>query len=291
MPILSLSRPRQLILVLLNYGLGLAIARYLGQSISLPAQFIGGLILILLLAASALLAEHFRPYNEPLPGYPDLTRAEREALRAQLLAVGISLVGVAFVLGFVLAWQGLLPLNAGLLLVIFLLFALAQAIPPLRLLESGFGELIQAILLAALAPAAAFVLQTGELHRLVTLLAVPLFLLGLAGQLAVNFPAYADDLKYQRSSLLMRLTWQNAVPVHNGLLAAAYLIFAALPTLGIPLAILWPAFLTLPLAAYQIFMLSNIASGTKPLWTVFTINAVAIFGLTAYLLTLTFWLR
>ncbi len=291
MLILRSARPGQILLALLNYGLGLAVARYLGKTINLETQYVGGVIILLLMAASATLAEHFRPHNEPIPSHPHLTRAQRESLRTQLLTIGLALVAVAFLLGFLLAWQGLLKPNAASLLVIFLLIALAQAIPPVRLVNTGFGELAQAFLLAVCTPAIAFLLQSNDLHRLLTLLTLPLFLMALAGQLALNFPAYADDLKYQRRTLLMRLTWQNAVPVHNGLLAAAYLIFPILPITGFPLPLLWPALLTVPLSAYQIFMLNNIAGGAKPLWPAISINAAAIFGLTTYLLTLTFWLR
>ena len=49
--------------------------------------------------------------------------------------------------------------------------------------------------------------------------------------------------------------------------------------------------MTLPLAAYQIFMLRRIADGATPIWMAFIVNATAILGLTLYLVTLTFWLR
>jgi hypothetical protein len=49
--------------------------------------------------------------------------------------------------------------------------------------------------------------------------------------------------------------------------------------------------LTLPVAAYQIFMLNNIAAGAKPIWPALNVAAAAVFGLTAYLITLTLWLR
>jgi hypothetical protein len=55
--------------------------------------------------------------------------------------------------------------------------------------------------------------------------------------------------------------------------------------------LVWPALLTLPLAVWQIFTLRNIADGAKPLWPAFVATATAIFGLTAYLVTLAFWLR
>ena len=71
----------------------------------------------------------------------------------------------------------------------------------------------------------------------------------------------------------------------------AYVLFAFTPLLGYSLSLLWPAFLTIPFAILQIYWLRNIALGAKPIWTLLSVNAIAIFGLTAYFLTLTFWLR
>jgi hypothetical protein len=68
-------------------------------------------------------------------------------------------------------------------------------------------------------------------------------------------------------------------------------LLAAGPFFGVSFGLVWPALLTLPLAAWQIFTLHNIANGAAPLWSVFKVTAFAIVGLTAYLLALAFWLR
>ncbi len=287
--IFRLARPIQLLLSLLTYGLGLGLARYLGAPALLEPQFLGGMIILLLLAASSLLTEYFRPLNEPI--LPDETRKAREELRSLLLTFGAAFVAVAGILAFLLQRAGFIHVDSGLLLLAFTLLALANAVPPVRLVQRGLGEFSLAILLASLTPTLAFLLQTGYFHRLLTIFTFPLVLLALAYYLALDFPAYALDLKYGRRSLLTSLTWQRAVPIHNLLLIAAYLFLAAAPFLEVSFDLVWPALLTLPLAAYQIFTLRGIADGAKPLWPVLIIIASAIFGLTVYLLTLTFWLR
>jgi hypothetical protein len=60
---------------------------------------------------------------------------------------------------------------------------------------------------------------------------------------------------------------------------------------GLSLSLIWPAFLTLPFALFQIFQLRNISMGAPTNWTLLTVTALAVFGLTTYFLTLTFWLR
>ncbi len=286
--ILQLTRPLHLFLALLNYTLGLGLARYLGTSLLPEAQFLGGTIVILLLAASGLFLAAFRPFNQPI--VPGETPTEREALRRLILAFGVAFLAAAGMFFFLLQRAGLIHLDSGLMLAVFVVLALANALPPVRLTNRGFGEIADAFLVASLAPTLAFFLQTGSFHRLLSLFTFPLFLIALACFLALNFPTYADDLKYERRSLLIALTWQQAVPIHNLLLISAYLLLAAGPLFGISFGLVWPALLAFPLAAYQIFALRNIANGAAPLWAVFKITAIAIVGLTAYLLALTFWL-
>jgi hypothetical protein len=72
---------------------------------------------------------------------------------------------------------------------------------------------------------------------------------------------------------------------------AAFLLFAAGPFLEYPWGLLWPVFLALPFAAIQIIWLQRIANGGRTLWNFLIALASATFGLTIYLLALTFWIR
>ena len=60
---------------------------------------------------------------------------------------------------------------------------------------------------------------------------------------------------------------------------------------GLSLTLTRSAFLTLPFALFQIFLLRSISLGAKPNWTLLHATSLAVFGLTTYFLTLTFWLR
>jgi 1,4-dihydroxy-2-naphthoate octaprenyltransferase len=161
----------------------------------------------------------------------------------------------------------------------------------MRLAEAGYGELAMAIALGTLFPALAFLLQYGEFHRLLTFATFPLTLLALAYLLVDDFPAFATDLKYGRHTLLTRLTWQNAIPIHHLLILVSFLFFATAPILGFPWGLVWPVFLSLPFAVIQIIWLQRIALGGRTLWKFLTTLAIATFGLTAYLLAFTFWIR
>jgi 1,4-dihydroxy-2-naphthoate octaprenyltransferase len=169
--------------------------------------------------------------------------------------------------------------------------ALLYAIPPFRLINRGFGEPVLAILLAYLIPSIGFLLQTVSYHRFLAILVFPLTALALATFIAFDFPSYARDRKYARGTLLVRIGWERAVPVHNILIVLAYLLLLFAPLFGISLALIWPGLLTAPFAIFQIFTLRQITLGGKPVWNMLTVTAIAIFALTAYFLTLTFWLR
>jgi 1,4-dihydroxy-2-naphthoate octaprenyltransferase len=240
-------------------------------------------------AAPPLLLEYFRlPLTPRLPGE---TARQREGFRTLLLQVfyaALTLYGVAVL---TLSLTRSIHLSAGILLTLNLLLLVAWAVPPTRFAENGYGELVLAFVLATLVPAIAFLLQSDEFHRLLPLTAFPLTLLALAYFLAADFPAFTADQKLGRRSLLIRLTWQRAVPIHHVLILAAFLLFTATPLVRVPWALVWPVFLTLPFAAMQVIWLQRIANGGRTLWRFFVPLAAAVFGLPVYLLALTFWIR
>ena len=283
------SQPLRLILASLTYILGTGIARYLGVHLEGNAFWLGFVWILLIQVAAYLLAEYFRSPNEPL-GEAD-TPSKRLRLRTLLLQVSAAALTLLAASTVVMLRLRIITPSSGSFLGLIFLLLMTYSVPPIRLVYTGFGELVLAILITDFIPGLAFLLQADEFHRLLPLVAFPLTLLAVANFLALDFLSFASDQKYGRRTLLIRLTWPRAVPLHHALLLAAYVLFVAAPFFGFPWRLLWPVFLTLPLAAYQIFMLRNIALGVKPLWTILSINASAIFGLTAYLLTLSFWIR
>jgi 1,4-dihydroxy-2-naphthoate octaprenyltransferase len=106
-----------------------------------------------------------------------------------------------------------------------------------------------------------------------------------------DFQSFAEDQKFGRVTFLTRLGWERVVPLHHIFLLFAYIFFLVISAFGLALSLLWPAFLTLPFALYQILQLRNIALGLPPNWTILNATALAVFGLTTYFLTLTFWIR
>ena len=286
---LKLSRPLHLLLAALTYLLGSSIPAYLGKSFSVLAFWLGLAGVIFAQLAMSLLAEVFRPHNEPL--IDSETPKQKETLRNNLLYVSYGLLTVNAVLAFLLYINNSLVLESSLFLLSSLVTVILYAVHPFRLVDRGFGELALAAHIAYIIPSIGFLLQAKENHRLLIILVIPLTALALAYFLILNFTSFTTDQKYQRTTLLRSLTWERAVPFHHSLIIFAYGIFAAVPLLGYSFSLIWPAFLTLPFAILQIFHLRQVSIGGKPNWIFLTTTALAVFGLTTYFITLTFWLR
>jgi 1,4-dihydroxy-2-naphthoate octaprenyltransferase len=286
--LLRLSRPLHLLLAALAYFLGASIANYLGKPFRADSFWLGLIAVILSQASMNLLAEVFRPSNEVI--IEGESRKDRLILRNNALYVSIAALAANAVIALLLYKNNHLSVSAFFFLLLSLLLVLAYAIPPFRFINRGFGEFVLATHIAYVLPSIAYILQSDETHRFL-LISIPLTFLAFSYFIVMNFPTFASDRKYNRSTLLTRLGWERAVPLHHLFVLLAYLFFLASPVFGLSISLLWPAFLTFPFALFQIFQLRNLSLGAPTNWTLLTVTALSVFGLTVYFLSLTFWLR
>jgi 1,4-dihydroxy-2-naphthoate octaprenyltransferase len=289
MTLLRLTRPLYLAFAALAYILGASVANYLAIPFDAPAFWLGLLGALLVQISMSLLAEVFRPNSDPI--FPDETFSQRKLLRDRMLYISLGALVVLAAIYFALYSQGHISPMSLLFLGLSLLLVMLYGVTPMRLVARGFGEPILAIQLGYVLPTLGFLLQAGEYHRLLGPVTFPLATLGIACLLVLSFPSFAQDRKFSRGSLLVSIGWERAVPLHNLLILTTYLIFLAGLLFGFSFSLIGPAFLTLPFALLQIYLLRNIAQGGKPAWTPLTINAIAVYGLTIYFLIWTFWLR
>ena len=112
---------------------------------------------------------------------------------------------------------------------------LVYSIPPLRLVTSGYGELILSIIMAGMIPAMAYLLQGHEIHRLLIMVSFPLAILYLSMLLALEFPSYASDIKHGNKTIPIRIGWQKGMLLHNILILSSFFIFGIALVLGLPL--------------------------------------------------------
>jgi 1,4-dihydroxy-2-naphthoate octaprenyltransferase len=284
--LLRISRPLFVLLAALTYCFGVSIANYLGKPFRFDAFWLGLVGALLAQISMSLLSEVFRLDAEPLT--ENETRRDRVVVRNNALYVSVSAVTVDAVIAILLYRNLTLSPASFSFLLLSLVLLLAYALPPFR--NRGFGEFILAVQLGYIFPSIGYLLQANETHRFLVLL-LPLTLLGFAYFIVLDFPSFASDQKYNRATMLTRLGWERVVPLHHIFVLFAYIFFAISPAVGISLSLIWPAFLTLPFALFQIFQVRGISMGAPANWILLTATALAVFGLTVYFLTLTFWLR
>ncbi|MDK1027817.1 MAG: prenyltransferase [Anaerolineae bacterium] len=284
-----LSQPLVILFAILTYILGTGISRYLGVSQNWTVFWLGFVIIILAQFGMNLLVEALRPIDQP--SNRNQNRAERVNLRKAALLLSISALATLAIFILIAAQRGVLTPVGILFLVLSVFVLLAYAVRPLRLVDSGLGELGLAVQIGLISPGIGFVFQQGEYHRVVAMISFSLTLLAFAYFITLGFPSYASDQKYDRRTFLRIIGWERAVPLHHSLVLGAYLILASAPYLGLAWGLIWPSLLTLPFAILQIFWLQSISQGAKPIWNLITINALAVFGLTTYFLTFAFWIR
>lgn len=280
---LKLLRPVHLLLAALTYSFGSSLADYLGKPFHQIQFWLGMAIVLLFQITMNILPEVYRPLENE-------TLKDRLDLRSNAMYVSLGTLSAIAVLAYMLFNAKQLPVISLYFLFFAFILLLIYSIPPFRFLNRGFGELLLAIQMAYVFPSFAFTLQFGATHPFLAL-TIPLTLLAFTYFIALDFHAFAQDQKYDRVTFLTRLSWQRVVPLHNIFLLFAYIFFLAMPAYKLTLSLIWPAFLTLPFALFQIFQLRNIANGTKPNWTLLNVTALAVFGLTTYFLAFTFWIR
>jgi 1,4-dihydroxy-2-naphthoate polyprenyltransferase len=289
-------RPWSLLAGILTYFLGSGIAKYLGHGVQYDRLWAGMLLVVLLLLASYTLKLYYDlvEASGPLMRMSktadefDHAAFERLSRPAVLLAAFTLLTAVAALTVVLFAEGAIEPAGMFILVVAFIL-AFFYGVPPLRLTNRGYGELTEAILIASFSPVWAFILQTGELHRLLYMLTFPLLVLFMAMRLAQSLEYYARDFKLVRRTMMIVIGWQRGMQFHNLLILAGYFLLALAAAFGLPWPLTWPALLSLPVGIFQIYLMSQIAAGAKPSWRLLRLASAATFALTAYLIAFAVW--
>ena len=295
--IFLLSRPLFLLGGALVYALGAGIARYLGAPIDWGLYVLGQAYVTTMQLSAQYLNEYYdssadrdNPKRTPFSGG---SGAVGKGKLSQETVMWAALTALTIFASLTVVLISVTPLSPLLITIVVLAFlgSFFYSAPPIKLAHSGYGELTTSILVANLVPIFAFVLQYGELHRLLVMSTFPLTTLHLAMMIVFEFPDYLNDLKYEKPTLLVRVGWERGMVLHNILILTGFLLLGLAATFGLPLAIALPAFIPLPLGLLQIWQMRRIAGGGKPNWTTMGFTAVVLFGSVAYLLAFTFWTR
>ncbi len=294
---LRISRPLALLSVIVLFALGAGIARFLGNDVNFGAYWLGQTWASLLQLSAHFLYDYFKPLPTPQSQqsldahHSEPTLEEVRKFRLSILIVALACLAALASITVLIIVQIQPALPAYLIMGLVFTGALLYVTPAVGLENSGYGELTHSVLVAYLAPSWAFIIQTGELHRLLAMVGTILTVLHLAMLLALDLPAYASKVKYEKKTLMVRLGWQSGMTLHNLLVLCAFLLLALAAWLGFPWSITWPALLPLPLGLYQVWQMRAIANGAPPNWRALTFGAMALFGGMVYFMTFAFWIN
>jgi 1,4-dihydroxy-2-naphthoate octaprenyltransferase len=293
-----LSRPLALLVGIFLYGLGGGVANYLGNTINWTTFFIGlTCVLFIQLSSYYLKAYYDAPQPEenddPIENKPNSPtgRSRGQLPRVMVLQSALITMTAGAALTVLLLASGSIQLPSFIFLGFALAIAFFYAVPPVRLVYTGYGELANAILMADLVPSLAFLFQTGDVHRVLAMLTFPLTALYLAASLALGLRHYGADMRYGRQTLMVRMTWQRGMNLHNILILVGYLMFVSAALLGLPWSIIWPVLLTFPIGLFEIWQINQIARGGKPRWNLLALTAAGMIGLVIYFLNFVLWLQ
>jgi len=287
-----LAKPLSILHSSLLYLLGLGIAKYLGATLD-ATSVLGILWVWLVLLATHFFNVYFIPAEKLLFFFTEsdskLAFSQRE--RSIILTLGFSFLASAGYLSFLLLQNSPVNHNINIFIIGGVLAAIIYAVPPFRLSDTGYGDLLNAVMMSIVLPAFAFVLQHGEMHRLVAMTCFPVFGLHLAMIIVLEFPDYARDVKRESKKLLVQIGWQRGMFLHNIAILGSFLLIGLAVVLGLPAKIGLPSLLALPLGFLQIWHMGRIADGHKPNWTALVYPGVLLYLLVVYLLGFSFWIR
>jgi 1,4-dihydroxy-2-naphthoate octaprenyltransferase len=279
-----LARPEELLAGFLLFSLGTAVARYQAVPIDPQRHAFGAALLFLIQLSLHFLQGYYQNIEQLASpaGRPTSSQWIDVLGRLPFLG-GLFFLMLAVTLATVVVARGLLDPVSWILLFAFTTAAVLRFLPPIRLQDSGYGELIRAMAFVGIPPAFGYSLQTGNVDRLVFLGVVPLSALFFAMTIALELPTYAEDLRRVRGTLLVRLGWQTALRTHDVAILFAVILSAYGIAQGYPPRVSVGLLIALPLGLAQLWQVERVRRGYPPRWRTMRIVAVGMFAVPLYL--------
>lgn len=289
--LLASSKPWALLCAIITYALGAGIHKYLGADINWEVYWLGQACLTLLQVGGYFLAAYFINLAQPSVRKTWNSGRQNEKLTPAsiLLSAAFAAHTVCAVLMVLLYQHKVFSPGTIILLAVAIFLCFFYGTPPLRLIGTGYGELSQAIILANVFPALAFLFQSGDLHLLVFQLTFPLTAFILASTLAISLKDYPQDISTNQQTLLVRMGWERGMNLHHYLILGGFLFLALSGLVGLPWSLTWPVLLSLPVGIFQVRQINLIIKGARPRWALLKLTAGALVGMSSYLLTLALW--
>lgn len=289
----QLSQPLALLAGAMLYALGAGVLVYRGNILDWNTYWLGQAAVSLLQLSSVYLKIFYDRLQEiPRRGIQDPARPDGEVKvipRVVFLLSAVTTLTSGAMVTVLLYSRAVLNPAALLILGLSFAFAFFYSVPPLRLVYSGYGELISAVFLTTFIPGFAYLLQSDEFVQVLGIMTFPLTALFLAMMLAVALESYYAEIKKGRQNMMIRLGWQRGMFMHNLLVLFAFLAIGVGPVFGLPWDLTWSRLLVLPVGLFQVWQIWQIGNGKPTRWKLLRLTAGATFGLVLYLQVFSLW--
>ena len=282
----KLGRPKFLGGGLVMYGLGAALATYLGATVDWPRYAWGQLVV----TATQLMTHYANDYFDLAADRANATPTrwsggsrvlvDGALPPAVALVAALALAAVALAVDAHLA-MGPYPRSVGPAVLLMVLLSWEYSAPPLRLCARGLGELTTAVVVTLLVPWLGFVLQMGITRRLLPLAVIAPCAFQLVMLLAIEFPDAAGDAASGKRTLVVRLGGAWAARLYVLVVSAAYLTLPLWVSFGLPPRFAIATACTSPLAAWQVTRVAGGAWRERERWNSVAFGSVALLVVTA----------
>ncbi|NMB59130.1 MAG: hypothetical protein GYA12_08180 [Chloroflexi bacterium] len=269
------------------YILGAGIARYLGTFQNIPDFWYGFLFILLIYSSGFLLQRYFDPSQLKKANQSEdgITKSRQNFL------IGLALLMVSSVIVYLLISFSKIETITIFFLVILLIFPFLFAIPPIRLVERGYGDLLLILCIAIINPALAFTIQYGSLHNLLLFISIPLCFFLLVMYISTGLKDYLQDMMRGDKNLVLMLGWKLAMTLHDWFIIIGYALLGFALLHGISWNLIWTTFVPLPVFIFAMYEIQRIRNGIKPRWALLTFCGYAGLGLMLYGLLFMLWFK
>lgn len=286
----KIIKPFLLVSLLGTYLMGLGLVQYVRTISSWPSAIQGMFFLLLItlgVEAMSLLGD--RQSQDQTSQQISEKQRRQERIFAAVLAATFLTVATSILVGWMVRGafsQGwIIIILAALVGLGFYYFCLVN------LLMAPFRILAEIVVFVIIPPAAAFFIQSGDFHWLLTLAAIPFVAAYMAYPLLQSLQEFGVDWQHERKTIANEIGWEKTMTFHNALILLTYLLFALIALLGFPWFLIWPVFLTLPIGILEIWLMERVRRGQKPLWRVMQVSTASIYLIPMYLVSFAFWIR
>lgn len=280
----KMSRPSQLLLIVVVYALGVAMGVARGATFESATTFVGAVVLLPLAASVHYVNEYADVETDALTDRTRFSGGSGALVETGLPArTGLRAATVSLVVGAAVAVvtvaAGLLSVPAVGWLVVVVVAGWAYSVGP-RLVARGLGEVTNAVLGGLVLPLYGVAVVGGPLDPTAVLALLPFGLYVFANLLATQWPDRSADGRTGKRTLPTRWSVTRLRRAHWTTTAATFALFGLLPLTGhLPRLVGWSCLVATPAAAVASRRYTRVRS---PFPSVATMVGLAVIQLLAW---------